>query len=284
MAITNETEEMYTVGEVAKICQISRKTLRFYDQEGIISPDYVSTKNNYRYYNKDTLLSIAVIKYYKQMGFKLSEMKGINSKSSYYYHEKNFRSKIIELKTEEKRIHDKLIELSDWYDLLHEAQTVSKEYTDTISIKYLNNETYCCLEQNFNYDYMDSILNIPWVNYLEENDQVITGPVILKFSSYTDKVAKTSRKATIMQKSVYQKQLVPCETVIGGVFACAYHLGNLNNIDLTYKKIISWANDNAYECGPESYERYVVDYWTTKNPQKFVTEIMIPITKKSIKQ
>ncbi|MFD1317456.1 MerR family transcriptional regulator [Loigolactobacillus zhaoyuanensis] len=279
MTTVNETKEMYTVGEVSKICHISKKTLRFYDQEGIISPDYVSAKNNYRYYGKDTLSSIAIIKYYKQMGFKLCEMKNINSKSSFYYHEKNFRSKIEELQAEERRIHDKLIELSDWYDLLHEAQTVSEEYNDAVSIKYLTDEPYCCLTQDFHYDYMDSILNIPWVNHLEDNDQAITGPVILKFPSYIEKPAKTSQTAMIMQKSVYPKESAVSKINFGGIFASIYHVGDFNEIATSYQKIALWAAENSYICGPECYERYVVDYWTTKNSQKFVTEILIPIKK-----
>ena len=29
--------------------------------------------------------------------------------------------------------------------------------------------------------------------------------------------------------------------------------------------------------GPNVYERYVVDYWTTANEDEFVTEIILPI-------
>ena len=70
-------EKLYSIGEVSKICNISRKALRFYDKINIISPDYISEENKYRYYNRETLLLVPVIKYYKQMGFKLEEMKEV---------------------------------------------------------------------------------------------------------------------------------------------------------------------------------------------------------------
>ena len=35
----------------------------------------------------------------------------------------------------------------------------------------------------------------------------------------------------------------------------------------------------GYRCGPECYERYVVDYWTTREPAEFVTEVIVPVTK-----
>ena len=99
-------QQLYSIGEVSKICNISKKTLRFYDQIGIISPDVVSEENNYRFYSKDTLLFIPVGKYFKQMGFKLDEMKEFLQGSSYEAHERGFYRKIEELKEQENQICD----------------------------------------------------------------------------------------------------------------------------------------------------------------------------------
>ena len=35
-------ETLYSIGEVSKLCNVSKKALRFYDEIGIISPDKVS--------------------------------------------------------------------------------------------------------------------------------------------------------------------------------------------------------------------------------------------------
>ncbi|MCI1985751.1 MAG: MerR family transcriptional regulator [Lactobacillus sp.] len=279
MRTSKENTNLYTVGEVAKLCNVSKKTLRFYDQLGIISPDYVCPDNNYRYYSQQTLSSISIVKYYKQMGFKLSEMQGLIGKPSYFYHENNFVAKINELQEEAQKIHDELIQLHDWHRLLQEARMVSAEYTNTISVKCLEVQSYCSLEQAFSYDYRESILNIPWTNYLQSQQQEITGPVVLKYDSYADKYNGTSNQATIMQKPVLSDQPVPNLTTLGGFFVSTYHLGDLGTINAEYPKVQQWATDNGYTCGPECYERYVVDYWTTTNPEEFVTEILIPISK-----
>lgn len=68
-------DELYSIGKVGKICKITKKALRYYDKwtyYHLIS----SWWSGYRYYSKNTLLSVPVIKYYKQSGFKLEEMKG----------------------------------------------------------------------------------------------------------------------------------------------------------------------------------------------------------------
>lgn len=67
--------KLYSIGEVSEICDISKKALRFYDKIGIISPTHISQTNGYRYYSNDILYFVPIIRYFKQMGFKLEEMK-----------------------------------------------------------------------------------------------------------------------------------------------------------------------------------------------------------------
>ena len=78
-----QKEKLYSIGEVSKICNISKKALRFYDQIGIISPDVICKENGYRYYNRETLLTVPIVKYYKQMGFKLEEMQDLVEGNTY---------------------------------------------------------------------------------------------------------------------------------------------------------------------------------------------------------
>ena len=81
-----DSRQLYSIGQVSKLCNISQKTLRYYDKIGLIKPDKVDDSNNYRYYSRETLLFVPVIKYYKQMGFKLEEMQELLGSSSYSRH------------------------------------------------------------------------------------------------------------------------------------------------------------------------------------------------------
>ena len=47
---------MYKIGELSKLSNIPVKTLRFYDLEGILSPDMVDAFTGYRYYSAAKLL------------------------------------------------------------------------------------------------------------------------------------------------------------------------------------------------------------------------------------
>ena len=41
---------MYSIGEFSKIGSVSTKTLRYYDEIGLLRPAYVDEENRYRYY------------------------------------------------------------------------------------------------------------------------------------------------------------------------------------------------------------------------------------------
>ena len=113
-----QKEKLYSIGEVSKICNISKKALRFYDQIGIISPDVICKENGYRYYNRETLLTVPIVKYYKQMGFKLEEMQDLVEGNTYYFVKQNFISKIDELRIQEQEIHNSYVAVKDWYELI----------------------------------------------------------------------------------------------------------------------------------------------------------------------
>lgn len=274
------TDQMYSIGEVAKICNVSRKTLRYYEQLGLVTPDHVCLENGYRYYTEKTMNLIPVIKYYKQMGFKLQEMSNVQSASDFFYHETNFLTKASELKREEQRIRNSYTAISDWIDMLREGTMAIENQLQNVNVKYLDRETYVFMEQDFSYDCMNAVINIPWVNYLEEQDCEITGPVILYFENCQERMAEKPCKMTVMQKPVSMPNTEMPTTSLGGkMFLSSYHLGDPDNIYQQYQKIQEWAKEHGYVCSDELYERYVIDYWATTNVDAFVVELLVPTEK-----
>lgn len=274
-----KTDKLYSIGEVSEICDISKKALRFYDKIGIISPTYISETNGYRYYNNDILFFVPIIKYFKQMGFKLEEMKEFLDSSSYAICEKGFRDKIEELKIKEEEIRVSHTSVRDWYNLILEAQSVLINKTDEVSVKFMQPLTACYLEQDFRYDYRQTIINIPWTNYLKSIDTEITGAVIVQYSNAKDKMTGKNVAAKILQKNIRPLANVPTMTIWGEMAVTCYHIGDHESIGETYKKMYDWAERHGYQCGEESIERYVIDYWTIRKPEDFVTEISINVKK-----
>lgn len=272
-------EKLYSIGQVSKICKITKKALRYYNKMNILSPDKVSDESGYRYYSKKTLLSVPMIKYYKQSGFKLEEMKTFLDGATYDFFHKSFKNKIDELKELQREINLKIRSVKDWDDLIVEAQMVIEHQASDVSIKYIDTRTLIFLDQDFEYDYRNSIINIEFTNYIESINNAITGPVIICFPSFEDKINGNCNKMRIMQKTILKCSDELLTEFGGCMFASCYHIGSHETINETYLKMIEWIKGHGYIANKESYERYVTDYWTTKNTEKFVTEILIKISR-----
>ncbi len=271
----------YSIGEVSTICNISKKALRYYDNIGIITTqrkDY----NNYRYYTHESLLAVPVIKFYKQMGFKLEEMREFiegNLPNVYSAIRNSFLHKIEELEREQEEIRQQHISVKDWYDLILEAEMVLDNNISEVSVKYVELGQVLCYNQPFDQDIRTTVINIDFANFVEEIGNKITGPVILCFPSVTERIQNTSSNVQVLQRTI-----LPCppqhqRTLQGSMMAACYHIGAHELIDQTYEKICRWAREHGYTLAEESFERYVTDYWTTRNCHQFVTEVLIKVSR-----
>lgn len=66
---------MLSIGEFSKICGVSTKTLRYYDEHGLIKPDEINPENGYRYYSINQLKKMLFINRLKSYHFSLEEIK-----------------------------------------------------------------------------------------------------------------------------------------------------------------------------------------------------------------
>ena len=66
---------MYKIGEFSKLTGLSPKTLRFYDEIGLLKPSRIDDFTNYRYYEEKDLEIYKKIIYLKSLGFTLDEIK-----------------------------------------------------------------------------------------------------------------------------------------------------------------------------------------------------------------
>ena len=275
----SENKEFYSIGEVSKLCNVSKKALRFYDEIGIISPDKVSPSNHYRYYSRNSLLDLTIVKYYKQMGFKLEEMRGLLNSEEYREMERGFLVKINELQDEQMAVNVKLTSVSDWYDLLVEAQTVIENDVREVSVKFIEPQEYGFMDQDFIADDREAVINLEWTDYLESIKNEITGPVNITYPSWRDRLDGTCKKMRIMQKLVFPSKPEDQIQMGGEMMLSCYHIGSHDTLRETYENIEQYAANHDYKLAEDSWERYVTDCWTTNNSDMYVTEVRIGVSR-----
>ena len=68
---------MYKIGMFSKHGKVTVKTLRHYDEAGLLTPAYIDEETGYRYYTTDQLSQLHEIIALRQMGFSIPEIRSI---------------------------------------------------------------------------------------------------------------------------------------------------------------------------------------------------------------
>lgn len=66
----------YTINQLAKLSGVSTRTLRFYDEIGLLVPAFYG-ENQYRYYKEEQLLMLQQILFFREIGFPLNDIQRI---------------------------------------------------------------------------------------------------------------------------------------------------------------------------------------------------------------
>lgn len=66
----------YSINKLAKLAGVSTRTLRYYDEIGLLSPERISS-NGYRVYGQKEVDLLQQILFYRELGVSLDEIKNI---------------------------------------------------------------------------------------------------------------------------------------------------------------------------------------------------------------
>ena len=141
----------YGIAKVARIAGISIRTLRFYDEIGLLKPAY-TTPSGYRYYQEQQLLVLQQILFFRELGFELKQIQTIIDQDKLdtieilKSHKKVIKQRIMRLNTLLKTI-DKTVQHveegmpiggSELFDGLHEME--QPKYEEYLKKKLLPQE------------------------------------------------------------------------------------------------------------------------------------------------
>lgn len=67
-------KKLYKVNELAEVSGVSIRTLHYYDEIGLLQPEFRSP-NNYRQYGEESLVKLQQILFFRELGFNLNDIK-----------------------------------------------------------------------------------------------------------------------------------------------------------------------------------------------------------------
>ena len=114
------------IGEFSQLMQVTVKTLRHYEQKGLLLPDEVDEWTGYRYYSIDQMQKLQAIRDLQHLGFSLDEIKDLFEDNSHIPSIRQLTEKIKETEAQLKQLITRRNRLLDWRNTRKEMKTMDK--------------------------------------------------------------------------------------------------------------------------------------------------------------
>lgn len=264
-----------TVSQFAKLHNVNKRTLHYYDEIGIFSPDYKGD-NGYRYYDYMQGVDFEYIKMLKELNMGLDEIKKYIDNPN----EEDFKEiaevKIKEIDQEIKLLNRRKEVLEDKLQKLSKCDEVrNKNYIKVVE----------CEEEKFFYTpfkFEDDDLKqlISHIKDVWTVDEYCKG--IGSFVS----VEKIQRGEFEEYDGLFIEMLDDIDsknTIIKpkGKYICAYHMGDWDTLPDFYGEIVKYAEENNLTLVGYSFEIGMNDF-AISDMEDYITQIMIRVEENNI--
>lgn len=262
---------MYKISDFSRITGLTVKTLRYYDEQGILNPSY-RADNTYRYYDGSDFQRARLVIILRDLNFSIAEMKEIlaNYDSpddlTYYLSEK--KDKIAEqIKREEE-----LIKKIDLYLQPQETEVRSMNYK--IELKEFEALTVASIRYIGKYSDVGKYIG---TIYKEAKGKTSGVPFCCYYDGEYKEEADIELCVPVRGKvagaNVTTKQLPKIKAIT------VTHTGSYETLNLAYKAVLDYAREHNLECLLPYREIYHKGPGMIfkGNPNKYVTEIVIPV-------
>lgn len=274
--MTNELK----ISEFSRLAQVPVKTLRYYDEIGLLQPATVDQWTNYRYYEAVQLLRLRRIRVLKGMGFRLAEIGRIlddNLTTDQLRQLMQLRRKDLEQEVAQRQ--KRLAELDHWLEQLEQEQKMS-DYN--VTIKEVDPVLVCSARGTIpTVEQLSSGLSGLFTaaeNHATTHDAFDGVSIALYHDTeWTGKDIDVSC-CMILTKPIPEGDDVQVEELPGATMAFATHHGTYKLLPAAYDAVIQWTYANGYKIVGGGREVYVVCRPSGDDPEN-VTEIQFPVAK-----
>lgn len=267
---------MLSIGEFSKICGVSTKTLRYYDETGLLKPTEINPESGYRYY---------AISQLKTMLF-------INRLKAYHFSLEDIRDLLLDDPTEERLGAALQRKQEDIRDMLAEYGYILQKMQGDITniergipvMSYLDHiEVQLAETQPMNILSIRKVTSTGehstffpqlFATIAKENLTPMGPPMTIYHDPEFKPEASDTEFAVPVKEAVKGTRELP-----GMLCAKSIHRGPYEELTAAYAGLQAWIEKEGYAVVDAPFEVYLTDY--TKLPQEqMVTEVYFPVKKK----
>ena len=265
------------IGEFSKMMQVTVKTLRHYEQKGLLVPDEVDEWTGYRYYNITQMQRLNTIRGLQRQGFTLEEIKELLEDGAQTPSIEQLTQKIEETERHLQLLMERRNQLLKWMDSHKQIKTMEK-----FSIQSLP-EIIVASHREVISGY--SALGLLCVNKIgpemqrlgckcpppgycftiEHNQEFCAENIDIE---YCEQVEEMGVDSDIIQF----KRLPAVEKAL-----CMKHVGPYERFHESFIEAFAYMEEQGYKMAGALRTSYIDGAWNQEDPEKWLSIIQIPI-------
>ena len=269
------SDTLYKIGMFAAMNHVTVKTLRFYEEQGLLIPALINQENGYRYYTLSQMAVLHQIAALKLAGFTLEEIvrihSGADEKAVLLKKKSELLAKISDL-TRQIAVVDGY--LSKKKTSLSAPVLIKIIPETTVAFLRTRLESYDCLfdrmpEMGALMEKAGCVCALPeycFTNYLEPGYK--DGDILVEIC---ESVAEAKNETGDLRfKTLPEIQA-----------ACVFHKGSYGTFSESYETVLRYIEENGYEIAGEIRESYIDGVWNKDDESEWLSEIQVPVRKKT---
>ncbi|GIP21120.1 MerR family transcriptional regulator [Paenibacillus sp. J22TS3] len=274
---------MLSIGEFSKMCGVSTKTLRYYDEIELIKPDEINPENGYRYYSIKQLKKMLLINRLKSYHFSLEEMRDMleseedqsEEKLCSAFHRKRLeiQEKMNALECTLKQINSDILNLEQGIPMMSYMESIEVQLVETQPMNILYLRQMLSME-----DYAagyGTYFGRLYEKIAVGNLTMLGTPMTIYHSPEYNPAGNDTEFAIPVKEIVKGTRDLP-----GGLCARSVLKGSYSELTSVFAKLREWIEQEGYELIRSPFEIYINDPHENTVPEDSITEVYFPIRKK----
>ena len=266
---------MFRIGEFSKMSKTTIKTLRYYDEIGLLKPEETDKFTSHRFYSTEQLFRLHRIQELKQIGLSINEiimiLSGHDCEPILQKRKAELISELAAGQNQLSRLEfilqgENIMSYSATIKELPECIVYSKRMTVPSYDAYF--EVIPEIGQIIEKKYPDLKCSVPeycFVVYLDGEHKETD--INIEFCEAVDKAYPDFDD--------FKFKTMEAITAVS-----VMHKGAYSNLGEAYAYIFKWIEENGYAAADNPRESYIDGIWNKENETDWLTELQIPIIRK----
>ncbi|MHC1782695.1 MAG: MerR family transcriptional regulator [Anaerolineaceae bacterium] len=273
---------MLKIGDFSKLSQVSLKTLRFYDEMGLLKPSQIDRFTSYRYYTVDQLPRLNRILALKDLGFSLEQIRQILEQDLAPAELRGMlRLKQAEIQQEMDIERARLERIEARLRQIEQENPMSKY---DVVIKKVSPITVVSAREIIpQYGEIGRLIGEVF-GFLGRSGIQPAGAPFTIWHDHDFKDTEVDAELAVpvnlpAANAINGNEKVKVSQLPAAEMACVIHQGSYDDFGQAYTALGEWIEANGYRICGSNREIYLSGPESSSDPTNYVTEIQFPVEK-----